>query len=140
MPPAPPSSPGHLPRLVTLILQVSLLSLTFALWLAVGRHLRLPLPAGLMAMLTVAALLLARVLPLGFVQQGAAFLLRYIAMLFVPICIGAVRQLPLLRTQGAAFALVLVASALIGQAVAGLLAQALCKKPSTGPAPEGLET
>ena len=91
-------------------------------------------------MLTVLGLLLSRALPLSFVQRGAAFLLRYIALLFVPVCIGAVRQLPLLRSQGAAFLLLLVAGALAGQASTGLLAQALCRKPSASPAPEGFES
>ena len=123
-----------------LCLQVGLLSLLFAGWLALGSHLRLPLPPGLLAMLTVLALLLTRLLPVSFVQRGASFLLRYIAVLFVPVCIGAVRQLPLLRAQGASFLLLVVAGALAGQASAGLLAQALCKKPCDSPAPEGFES
>jgi len=137
-PPVPDS--GALRRWAALLLQVGLLSLLFGLWLAVGQRWRLPLPAGLLAMLTVLVLLLARVLPLAYVQRGAAFLLRYIALLFVPVCISAVRQLPLLRTQGGAFVLLVVAGALAGQATAGLLAQALCKKPSVSPAPEGFES
>lgn len=91
-------------------------------------------------MLTVLGLLLARVLPVAGIQQGAGFLLRYLALLFVPVCIGAVRQLPLLSAQGGAFVLLVVAGALAGQASAGLLAQALCKKPTSSPAPEGFQT
>ncbi len=136
----PVPSPGPLHRLVALCLQVGLLSVVFAGWLVVGRHVRLPLPAGLLAMLTVLGLLLSRALPQSFVQRGAAFLLRFIALLFVPICIGAVRQLPLLRAQGGTFVLLVVAGALVGQASAGLLAQALCKKPCVTPAPEGFES
>ena len=136
----PLPSPGPVHRLAALCLQVGLLSLVFAGWLAIGRHWRLPLPAGLLAMLTVLGLLLSRLLPLAVVQRGAAFLLRYIALLFVPVCIGAVRQLPLLRAQGATFVLLVVAGALVGQVSAGLLAQALCKKPSVSPAPEGFES
>jgi putative effector of murein hydrolase LrgA (UPF0299 family) len=88
-------------------------------------------------MLTVLGLLVARLLPLASVQRGAGFLLRYLGLLFVPVCIGAVRQLPLLRSQGWAFAGLVIAGALVGQAAAGLLAQALCRKPAVGPAPEG---
>jgi holin-like protein len=120
-------------------LQVGLLCLVFAGWLAVSRKWRLPLPAGLLAMLTVLLLLLTHVLPVAAIQRGAAFLLRYLALLFVPLCIGAVRQLPLLRAHAGAFLLLVVAGALVGQASAGLLAQALCKKLSSSPAPEGFE-
>ena len=91
-------------------------------------------------MLSLLGLLLARVVPLSLVQRGAGFLLRYIGLLFVPVSIGAVRQLPVLRAQGWAFAALVVAGALVGQATAGLLGQALCRKPTESPAPEGFES
>ena len=144
--PLPPAAPGGLPALLFLrrvalaSLQVALLSLVFAGWLGVGRHWALPLPAGLLAMLSVLGLLLARLLPLAAVERGATFLLRYIALLFVPLCIGAVRQLPVLRAQGWAFAGLVVAGALVGQATAGLLAQALCREGAATPAPEGSQS
>lgn len=127
-------------RFGALCLQVALLSLLFSAWLALGKVVRLPFPAGLLAMLTLLGLLLARVLPLAAVQHGAGFLLRYIGLLFVPVCIGAVRQLPLLRAHGWAFAALVVAGALAGQATAGLLAQALCRKSTDCVAPEGFES
>jgi putative effector of murein hydrolase LrgA (UPF0299 family) len=91
-------------------------------------------------MLTVLAALLGRVLPLAAVQRGAAFLLRYIGILFVPVCISAVRQLPLLRAHGGGFVLLVVGGVLAGEATAGLLAQALCRRPTLSQAPEGFDT
>jgi holin-like protein len=90
-------------------------------------------------MLSVLGLLLTRLLPLASVQQGARFLLRYLGLLFVPVCIGAVRQLPLLRGHGWSFAALIMAGALVGQATAGLLAQALCRKTVDNPTPEGFD-
>lgn len=124
--------------LALVCLQVSLLCLLYAGWLGLGRVWRLPFPANLLAMLSLLGLLLARVVPLSSVERGAAFLLRYIGLLFVPVCVGAVHQLPLLRTRGWAFAALIIAGTLMGQAMAGLLAQALGKKPVDSPAPEGL--
>jgi holin-like protein len=129
----------RLQRFAALCLQVGFLSLVFAAWLGVGRLWRLPFPAGLLAMLSLLGLLLLRVLPVSSVQRGAGFLLRYIGLLFVPVSIGAVRQLPLLKAQGFSFAALIVAGALVGQATAGLLAQALCRKPESQ-APEGFES
>ncbi|HMK73105.1 MAG TPA: CidA/LrgA family protein [Myxococcaceae bacterium] len=135
----PPDPAGRLLGLAGLLLQIGLLSAVFGAWLLLGRVWRLPLPAGLLAMLTVLALLLAGLLPLAAVHRGASFLLRYIGILFVPVCIGAVRQLPLLRAHGWAFVGLIVAGALAGQAVAGVVAQALCRRPVQVPAPEGFE-
>jgi holin-like protein len=137
--PSTAAPPSLLRRLLTLCLQVGLLSLLFAAWLGVGRLWRLPYPPGLLAMLSLLGLLLFRVVPVSSVQRGAGFLLRYIGLLFVPVSIGAVRQLPLLKAQGLSFATLIVAGALVGQATAGLLAQALCKKP-TQSQPEGFES
>jgi holin-like protein len=124
-------------RFVLLSLQVGLLSLAYAAWLGLGRFWRLPFPPGLLAMLSLLGLLLLRVLPVSTVQRGAGFLLRYIGLLFVPVSIGAVRQLPVLKAHGLSYAALIVAGALVGQATAGLLAQALCKKPTESQAPEG---
>jgi holin-like protein len=136
----PAGGVGKLRRVAGTLLQIAILSLVFAVWLLVGSSWRLPLPAGLLAMLTVLALLFSRLLPLDSVQRGAGTLLRYIGILFVPVCVGAVRQLPLLRAHGWAFAFLIVAGALIGQATSGLLAQALCRRSAPGPAPEGFES
>jgi holin-like protein len=140
MPPdATPEAPpvGRLRNLGALCLQVAFLSLLFGAWLAVGRQWRLPLPPGLVSMLTLLALLMARVVPLASVQRGAAFLLRYIGLLFVPICVGAVRQLPLLRHHAWAYAALIVAGALVSMGTAGVVAQALCRKPVQSLSPEG---
>ena len=130
--------PTHpLRRFLGLCLQVGLLSLAYAAWVGVGRVWKLPFPPGLLAMLSLLGLLLLRILPLSTVQRGAGFLLRYIGLLFVPVSIGAVRQLPVLKGHGWSYAALIVAGALAGQVTAGLLAQALCKKPTESQAPEG---
>jgi holin-like protein len=132
--------PKHTGGLWVLCLQVALLCLLYGCWSWVGKRWPLPLPAGLLSMLSLLLLLLAKLLPLSAVQQGAGFLLRYIGLLFVPVCVGAVRQLPQLRTQGWAFAALVVLGALLGQATTGLLAQALCKKTTETEGPEGFES
>jgi holin-like protein len=124
----------------TLCLQVALLALLYEGWLWAGQRWQLPLPAGLLSMLSLLLLLLAKLLPLSAVQRGAGFLLRYIGLLFVPVCVGAVRQLPQLRTQAWGFAALVVLGALLGQATTGLLAQALCKKATETERPEGFES
>ena len=124
-------------RFLGLCLQVGLLCLAYAAWVGVGRVWKLPFPPGLLAMLSLLGLLLLRILPLSTVQRGAGFLLRYIGLLFVPVSIGAVRQLPVLKAHGWSYAALIVAGALAGQVTAGLLAQALCKKPTESQAPEG---
>ncbi len=88
----------------------------------------IPVPAGLLALLVLIALLLARVVPEPAVGDGANALLRVLPALFLPPGIAVVRELPLIRGHALAFAGVLVASLLLGQLVAGVVAEAAVRR------------
>ena len=84
----------------------------------------IPVPPGLLALLLLIGLLLGRVLPERTVAPGGDVLLRILPVLFLPPGIGVVRELHLVSGHGLTLALVLVASLVVGQLVAGLVAQA----------------
>jgi holin-like protein len=110
------------------VVQLVLLGAFFALcrW-AVARA-GLPLPAGLLALLTLMALLLTRALPERAVGSGADALLRILPVLFLPPGIGIIRELHLLRGHTLGFAAVLVGSLVVGQVVAGVVAEAAVRR------------
>ncbi len=109
-------------------LQLVLLGALFAVcrW-AVART-GFPLPAGLLALLILMALLLTRALPERAVGNGADALLRILPVLFLPPGIGIIRELHLLRGHALAFAAVLVGSLVVGQVVAGVVAEAAVRR------------
>jgi holin-like protein len=109
--------------LVRTALQLVLLGALYAAcsWVVARTH--LPVPPGLLALLLLMALLLLRAVPERTVGSGADALLRILPVLFLPPGIGLVRELHLVRGHGLQLAVVLVASLLIGQGVAGLLAE-----------------
>jgi holin-like protein len=114
--------------LVRTALQLVLLGALFAAcsWFVARTH--LPVPAGLLALLVLIALLLFRAVPEQAVGNGADALLRFLPVLFLPPGIGLVRELHLVRGHGVQLALVLVASLLVGQLVAGTLAEAAVRR------------
>ena len=83
----------------------------------------LPVPPGLLALLVLIALLLGGVLPERAVAPGGDLLLRILPVLFLPPGIGVIRELHLVRGHGLSLALVLVVSLILGQLIAGVVAQ-----------------
>ena len=88
----------------------------------------IPVPAGLLALLLLIALLLTRAVPERAMAPGGDLLLRILPALFLPPGIGVIRELHLIRGHGLSLALVLVASLVVGQLVAGLVAQAAVER------------
>ena len=106
-------------------LQLVLLGVLFAgcQWLVTRTG--FPVPAGLLALLVLIGLLVSRIVPERAVDGGAELLLRYLPVIFLPPGIGVIRELHLVRGHGLGLALVLVGSLIVGQLVAGRVAQML---------------
>jgi holin-like protein len=85
----------------------------------------IPLPPGLLALLLLIGLLIGRVVPERAVAPGGDLLLRVLPVLFLPPGIGVIRELHVVRGHGLGLALVLLASLVVGQLVAGRVAQAM---------------
>ena len=88
----------------------------------------IPVPAGLLALLVLIALLLTRVVPERAVDEGGDLLLRYLPVIFLPPGIGVIRELHLVRGHGLGLALVLLGSLVVGQLVAGLVGQTVVNR------------
>jgi len=88
----------------------------------------IPVPAGLLALLVLIALLLTRAVPERAVDKGGDLLLRFLPVIFLPPCVGVFRELHLVHGHGLTLALVLVGSLVVGQLAAGLVAQTLVSR------------
>ncbi|NJP38798.1 CidA/LrgA family protein [Alkalicoccus luteus] len=71
------------------ILQIGILFIIYqaAVWLV--QLTALPVPANVAGMVILMFLLFSGILPEAFVQVGAAAILRYLGLLFVPFCVAA---------------------------------------------------
>jgi len=88
----------------------------------------IPVPPGLLALLVLIGLLLSRAVPERAVARGADLLLRFLPVIFLPPGIGVVRELHLVRGHVLGLAAVLLASLVVGQLVAGVVAQAVVNR------------
>ena len=116
------------PRVLRAALQLLALGALFAGCAWVVRRTGLPVPAGLLALLLLLAALLTRVVPERAVGEGADALLRHLTVLFVAPGMALIRELPLVRGHGLSLAVVLVVSLMVGQLVAGLVAEASVRR------------
>ncbi len=89
--------------------------------------LHLPLPGNVAGMLLTFLALTCGLLPIRFVEDGAGMLIRNLPLFFVPLAAGVVGQGQLLAAQGVAILANLVASAAVGFAVTGRVAQFVCR-------------
>ena len=91
-----------------------------------ARLLHLPLPGPVIGMMMLLPSLAWRPLRAP-VQACAEFLLSHLALLFVPISVGVVSQLPLLQQYGGRIAIILLASTALGLVVTALVMQWLMR-------------
>lgn len=85
------------------------------LYLGIGIAALLPitLPGSIVGMLILFTLLSLQIIPPGWVKPGCHLLIRYMALLFVPIGVGVMQYFDLLRAQFAPVVVSCAASTLI---------------------------
>jgi holin-like protein len=88
-----------------------------------ARLLALRVPGNMLGMLLLFALLLAGVVPLRWIEQGAALLVRHLAFFFIPIAVGLMSFGQLFVRDGPAVMAALVASTMLGLWAAGWVTQ-----------------
>ena len=100
-------------RHVQVPLQVVLYVIFFLAAQALVDWLHLPLPANIVGMLLLLALIMLRVLPLNWVKAGSRWLLAEMLLFFVPAVVAVVNYSQLLRVDGWRIMLVIGISTLL---------------------------
>lgn len=75
--------------------------------------LRLPLPANIVGMLLLLAMIMLRILPIGWVKAGSNWLLAEMLLFFIPAVVAVVNYSELLRVEGWRILLVITLSTLL---------------------------
>ncbi|WP_338558867.1 CidA/LrgA family protein [Erwinia sp. E_sp_B04_7] len=115
-----PLSTGWLQR-IQVPVQVVLYIVFFLIAQQLVEWLHLPLPANIVGMLLLLALILLRVLPLNWVKAGSRWLLAEMLLFFVPAVVAVVNYSQLLRVEGWRIMLVIGISTLLVLATTALV-------------------
>ena len=93
------ATPSLLARLQVPV-QVALYAVLFLIADRLVRQFHLPLPANIVGMLMLLALILLRILPLSWVRAGSRWLLAEMLLFFVPAVVAVVNYTQLLLVDG----------------------------------------
>lgn len=102
-------------------LQVALYIAFFLLAQQLVDRFHLPLPANIVGMLLLLALIMLKVLPLGWVKAGSRWLLAEMLLFFIPAVVAVVNYSQLLRVEGWRIMLVIGISTLLVLATTALV-------------------
>lgn len=87
--------------------------------------LHLPLPANVVGMVLLLALIVTRIVPLRWVKAGASWLLAEMLLFFIPAVVAVVNYSDLLRSEGWRICLVIALSTLLVLAATSLVVDRL---------------
>jgi holin-like protein len=128
---AAPSS-SKLVTVVHALLGLAVLS-AFQL-VGIGLHrLGIPIPGGVLGLILLYLGLATGLIKLKWVEDTAAFLLRHMLLLFIPVTLGLIDLMPLLRSQAIAITASLLVSLIAVQVTTGLLGRALLRRSDEQP-------
>lgn len=95
------------------IAQITLLWVIYQLGSWVAERTHLPIPGNVLGMLILFLLLLAGIVHIEWIEEGADFLLKHLAFFFIPIAVGLMQWIGLFQLSGAQ----LLMSIILGTAV-----------------------
>lgn len=125
-----PGSPG-IPTRIAAIIHALLGLVVLAAFQMVGsaiHSLGFPIPGGVLGLIFLYFGLSTGVVKLKWVEDTAAFLLRHMLLLFIPITLGLKEMVPLLGHQAIAIIASLLVSLVAVQVTTGLLGRALIRR------------
>ncbi|CAI1955283.1 CidA/LrgA family protein [Serratia sp. TSA_198.1] len=114
------AAPSLLTRLQVPV-QVVLYAVLFLIADRLVKQFHLPLPANIVGMLMLLALILLRVLPLSWVRAGSRWLLAEMLLFFVPAVVAVVNYAQLLMVEGWKIFLVIAISTMLTLGATGLV-------------------
>ncbi|MFB6325752.1 CidA/LrgA family protein [Pantoea deleyi] len=106
------------------------------LYAGIGLAALLPikLPGSILGMLILFALLASQILPVNWVKPGCHLLIRYMALLFVPISVGVMSYTDILTAQFGPIVISCVVSTFLVLSIVGVSAQHLHSRRPAGDA------
>ncbi|MGG6314039.1 CidA/LrgA family protein [Paenibacillus macerans] len=110
------------------IFQVAILFFISMAMNAIAELLHLPVPGSILGIAVLFVLLKTGVVKLGWIEQGANWLLAELLLFFIPSAVGVMQYIPLLESEGIRILIVVIFSTLIVMVSSGLIASRIAKR------------
>lgn len=100
-------------KIIRIIVQVFLLYLFYFVGDYLQKLLHLPVSGSIVGLLLLFALLLLRVIPLKWIEDGATTILAYLPLFFIPATAGIVNHMDIFSGRGLLLILILIVSSVL---------------------------
>jgi holin-like protein len=94
----------------------------------VVKLLQLPIPGNVMGMILLFILLITGIIRVEWIEMASTALIKHLSFFFIPISVGLMTLGTVFLNHGLALMIILLASAFIGMAFSGVVAQKLLKR------------
>ncbi|WP_066158939.1 CidA/LrgA family protein [Halalkalibacter krulwichiae] len=115
-------------KIASIICHVVILSIFYGGGVAIQRWLDLPIPGSIIGMLLLFLALLSKVLPVRFIEEGSALLLKHMPLLFLPVTVGILQFLDVFAGSGILLILITLISTIMVMMISSLIGQKLIKR------------
>lgn len=105
-------------KIIQIIVQVGLLYLFYLAGEYVQKWLQLPIPGSIVGLLLLFVLLLCKVVPIRWIENGSTAVLSYLPLFFIPATAGIVNHLGIFSGRGLLLIVVLIVSTVLTIVVA----------------------
>ncbi|OMD34400.1 MULTISPECIES: CidA/LrgA family holin-like protein [Paenibacillus] len=105
-------------KIIRIIIQVFLLYLFYLAGDYLQKQLHLPVSGSIVGLLLLFVLLLFRVVPLKWIEEGATTILAYLPLFFIPATAGIVNHMDIFSGRGLLLILILIVSSVLTIAAA----------------------
>jgi holin-like protein len=90
--------------------------------------LHLPIPASVLGMILLYIFLSSGIIQIRYIEKSASFLIRHLALFFVPFAVGLMNYAGLIKTSGMQLLLMIAGSTIIGLLITAGLTQSLSRR------------
>lgn len=90
--------------------------------------LHLPIPASVLGMILLYILLSSGIIQIRYIEKSASFLIRHLALFFVPFAVGLMNYAGFIKTSGMQLLLMIAGSTIIGLLITAGLTQSLSRR------------
>ena len=110
-------------KMIKLLIQTALLFTFYYIGVWLQETLNLLIPGSVIGMILLFLLLVFRIIPQKWVDEGSSFLTGILPLLFVPVCVGIMKYANLFSAEGAIIVFVIFLSTLMTLAITGGVSQ-----------------
>lgn len=115
-------------KVINGIWHVLLLTVFYIIGRSIQQAFDLFIPGSIIGMLLLFSLLSTKILPVRFIEQGSAFMLRHMPLLFLPVTVGILQFLDVFAGKGVFIIVIALISTVIVLVIVGLASQVLLMK------------